>query len=102
MHVKRDLQRPSGPARKWVQRWESVGKRMAKNDVSTERNRMEPVRGRSLVEAARLDEPERLQSPPGYVSMVLRRNTCWAKILGRWSMGPSPLVPCLLEAVWIP
>ena len=95
MHVKRTRKGEGGQqgsgwrdGNQWVREWPRM-------NVSTERNRMEPVRGRSLVEAARLDAPERLQSPPGYVSAVLRRNTCWAKILGRWSMGPSPLVPCL-------
>ncbi len=32
-------------------------------NISTKRNRMEPVRGRRVVEAVRLDAPERLQSP---------------------------------------
>jgi hypothetical protein len=65
MHVKRTRKGEGGQqgsgwrdGNQWVREWPRM-------NVSTERNRMEPVRGRSLVEAARLDAPERLQSPPG-------------------------------------
>ena len=42
-------------------------------NISTKRNRMEPVRGRRVVEAVRLGAPERLQSPPGVMSVRVPR-----------------------------
>jgi hypothetical protein len=67
-------------------------------NVSTERNRMEHVRGRSLVEAARLelDVSERLQCP-GYVSALLRRNTLLGKISETVVRGTFSARSMLLE-----
>lgn len=98
MHVKRTRKgEGGGPARKS----ESVGKRMAKNERFVRPSGIEwnPYGVEVLVEAARLelDAPERLQSPPGYVTEGKDSGTV---VHGTFSACSMPT--CLLEAVWIP
>jgi len=96
MHVKRTRKgEGGGPARKS----ESVGKRMAKNERFVRPSGIEwnPYWVEVLVEAARLDASERLQSPPGYVTEGEDSGTV---VHGTFSARSMPA--CLLEAVWIP
>ena len=73
-------------------------------NVSTERNRMEPVRDRSLVEAARFAEPERLPSPPELCQYGPSKEHLLGKIFGTVVHGTfsvRSMPACLLKAVWI-
>lgn len=66
---------------------------------------MEHVRGRILVEAVRLDAPERLQSPPGYVSTGPSKAHLLGKVSGmvvHGTFSARSMPACLLLVVWIP
>jgi len=86
MHVKGTRKMcEAGEQRKWVREW-------PRSNVSTERNRMEPARDRSLVQAARLDAPGAPAKSPGLCQYGPSKEPPAGQ---RWSLGPSPLVRCL-------